>query len=221
MPPHMSNIQGKQFMEESLRQRCLYEVIASENNQNHNFTQWFNYVLGFIDECSHAHNYQRNCSVKVMEKLNLNVKAVDKCYEKQFDFRGRTPIVTILEEDRNWAKTFGINLHPAISINNITYRGQFEGFDIFKAICAGFLEQPEICKGDKVLQFFSLENTGDLLYRRRSVIKLFHIVAAVIVVLLLNVLALCIYRKYQKRKVNEELQVQVNSAVSQYFRLSG
>jgi heme A synthase len=66
-----------------------------------------------------------------------------------------------------------------------------------------------------------MENTSDLMYRRRSVIKLFHIVAAVIVVLLLNVLALCIYRKYQKRKVNEELQVQVNSAVSQYFRLSG
>jgi hypothetical protein len=50
---------------------------------------------------------------------------------------------------------------------------------------------------------------------------LFHIFFAIVVVLALNFLALFIYRKYQKRKLNEELQVQVNSAVSQYFRLSG
>lgn len=64
-------------------------------------------------------------------------------------------------------------------------------------------------------------NTSDLLYHKRSLVKLYHIFAAVIIVILLNVGALLIYRKYQKRKVNEELQVQVNSAVSQYFRLSG
>ncbi len=50
---------------------------------------------------------------------------------------------------------------------------------------------------------------------------MFHIVFAIVVVLGLNFLALFIYRKYQKKKLNEELQVQVNSAVSQYFRLSG
>lgn len=86
-----------------------------------------------------------------MDSLKINTQAVDRCFENQFDTRGRTTVVKLLEEDRVWAKTFGINLHPAISINNITYRGEFEGFDIFKAICAGFLEQPEICKGDKVL----------------------------------------------------------------------
>lgn len=50
-------------------------------------------------------------------------------------------------------------------------------------------------------------NTSDLLYHKRSLVKLYHIFAAVIIVILLNVGALCIYRKYQKRKVNEELQV--------------
>jgi heme A synthase len=72
-----------------------------------------------------------------------------------------------------------------------------------------------------VFQVLASVDSSDLLYHKRSLVKLFHIVAAVILVLLLNLAALCIYRKYQKRKVNEELQLQVNSAVSQYFRLSG
>ena len=98
-------------------------------------------------------------------------------------------------------------LHPSITINNITYRGQLEGFDIFKAICAGFLDQPAICKGDNVYQVLSSENNSDLLYHKKPFIKVYHIVAAIILVLLLNMVALCIYRKYQKRKLNEELQV--------------
>lgn len=49
MPPHMQGITGKQFIEESLRQRCLYEVISKDSSQNQNFTQWFNYALRFID----------------------------------------------------------------------------------------------------------------------------------------------------------------------------
>lgn len=41
-------------------------------------------------------------------------------------------------------------MHPALTINNITYRGQISGYDIFKTICAGFLVQPEICKGANI-----------------------------------------------------------------------
>lgn len=44
----------------------------------------------------------------------------------------------LLSEDRKWANKLGIVLHPAISINNITYRGDINGYDVFKAICAGF-----------------------------------------------------------------------------------
>jgi hypothetical protein len=52
-------------------------------------------------------------------------------------------------------------------------------------------------------------------------VRFHHIILAIILVLAFNFIALYVYRKYQKRKLNEELQVQVNSAVSQYFRLSG
>ena len=62
-----------------------------------------------------------------------------------------------------------------------------------------------------------------LIYRlkRKNLAKVIHIVGAVLLVLSLNLMALCLYRRYAKKKMNQELSNQVNSAVSQYFKLSG
>ena len=43
---------------------------------------------------------------------------------------------------------------------------------------------------------------------------------AVIAVIVFNAFLLYVYRKNHKKQVNEQLQAQVNSAVSQYFRLA-
>jgi hypothetical protein len=56
----------------------------------------------------------------------------------------------ILSKDRFDANFFGVYFHPSISINNITYRGEINAHDIFRAVCAGFKDQPEICKGDNI-----------------------------------------------------------------------
>lgn len=63
-----------------------------------------------------------------------------------------------MKEDRHWSQKLGIILHPAITINNITYRGDINGWDVFRAICAGFKDQPEECKGDKVFDMISKDN---------------------------------------------------------------
>ena len=57
--------------------------------------------------------------------------------------------------------------------------------------------------------------------KRKNLAKVIHIIGAVLLVLSLNILALCIYRRYAKKKMNQDLSNQVNSAVSQYFKLSG
>lgn len=51
-----------------------------------------------------------------------------------------------------------IGINPSITINNITYRGDRTGFDLFKAICAGFKNLPEVCKGNNVNDELRKEN---------------------------------------------------------------
>ena len=119
-----------------------------------------------------------------------------------------------MKEDREWANRLGIVIHPAVSINNITYRGDINGYDVFKAICAGFEKEPKVCKGDNVFDIVESGEDGFIGSHKRNFAKVYHIVGAITLVLLLNCSALYIYRKYQKKKMNEELQMQVNSAVS-------
>jgi hypothetical protein len=92
---------------------------------------------------------------------------------------------------------------------------------VFKAICAGFKDSPDICKGDNVFEIVNSGEDGFVGAKKSSSIKVYHVIVAVLLVVILNCGALCVYRKYQKKKMNEELQLQVNSAVSQYFKLSG
>jgi hypothetical protein len=61
----------------------------------------------------------------------------------------------LFKEDRWWSNKLGIVVHPSLTINNITYRGDITGYDIFRAICAGFHTQPEICKGVNIFEFIA------------------------------------------------------------------
>lgn len=52
IPPPLKGISELALMEESLRQKCIYQTLAEETNVNSNFTKWFNYVMNFIDTCN-------------------------------------------------------------------------------------------------------------------------------------------------------------------------
>jgi len=111
-------------------------------------------------------------------------------------------------------------MHPSVTINNVTYRGDVNGYDIFKAVCAGFKDSPDICQGDKIFDALSVLEDTSTSSRTSHRVKTIHIVIAIGVVMVINLGALYLYRRYNKKKMNQELQMQVNSAVSQYFKLS-
>ena len=42
--------------------------------------------------------------------------------------------------------SYGHHLYPSVTINDVTFRGQFNPFNVFEAICAGFKDLPDDCK---------------------------------------------------------------------------
>jgi hypothetical protein len=217
LPSALSSLKGRQMLEESLRERCLYQTLTESYSVNSNFTHWFLYAVRFLEKCDEADTFTADCAYGVMKTVGIDPAPVKRC-EAQYATSRRIPF---FDEDREASKAIGVVMHPAVTINNITFRGEIDGVNVFKAICAGFLEQPTICKGQNLFLFLGREGTGGLVHRKFNAARVFHIVVAVVMVVVINLLALFMYRKYQKRRVNEELQIQVNSAVSQYFRLSG
>lgn len=88
-----------------------------------------------------------------MKDLGIDEAAVSQCVEESFVTKGnRKSDNKLLSADRNFATTLGIAIHPSVTVNNITFRGEINGYNVFKAICAGFKDMPEICKGDNIYQ---------------------------------------------------------------------
>ena len=86
-----------------------------------------------------------------MTDEGIDKDKVAHCIENSFEKKGDTKSGNkLLAEDREWATRLGIVIHPSLTINNITYRGDLNGFDIFKAVCAGFKDVPDKCRGDNV-----------------------------------------------------------------------
>jgi len=44
----------------------------------------------------------------------------------------------LLFADKLLAEAYGISIHPAITINGQIYRGDLDGYDVFRAICSSF-----------------------------------------------------------------------------------
>jgi len=75
-----------------------------------------------------------------MKKVGISSEKVEKCIRASF-VSTETGTITdnsLLREDRKWSSQLGVFMHPSITINNITYRGDLNGYDIFRAVCAGF-----------------------------------------------------------------------------------
>lgn len=77
MPARLHGVTELQLLEESLRQRCVYDTLLKEHRVNANFTKWYNYVLNFIDTCIDKDNFNEQCSRNVMEEVGVNYENVD------------------------------------------------------------------------------------------------------------------------------------------------
>lgn len=64
---------------------------------------------------------------------------IEECVVKSYQKPGKKESVnSFLQEDRDWSRKAGLAWHPAVTINNYTYRGDMDGEDLFHAICAGY-----------------------------------------------------------------------------------
>ena len=122
---------------------------------------------------------------------------------------------SILKAEAEEWKAYGSAFWPAIVINNRTYRGDLTGENVATAICSAFTSPPYYCE-----TVFSNEPiVGEALVIRNGVTRNV-LIAVVIFLVLVNVILILLYRRCANREIKGQMQMQVNSAVSQYFALS-
>lgn len=110
-------------------------------------------------------------------------------------------------------KQYGTGYWPSIVINDKTYRGDLVPDSVLNAICAGYTSMPPFCKKfeEQLAEGHRIEPqgiTGNVL------------IFVVVLLVLVNILLIVLYKRCTKKELKEDMQLQVNSAVSQYFALS-
>ena len=194
-----SNVTGKEILDENLRQMWLYKDLQEKGQSN----KWWDYVLKM-----HAlwkYDLSEDCSKNVHKKLGLSFEGTNQWVELSFKNNPKKLENTQFEEENEYAKMYGPHYFPAIVVNNVTYRGSLQPRSVFYAICEGFKNKPEEC----------LEPSD----KKTEGITTSTLLLIIFGLLLLNILVIIIYKRYTKKEMDDKIEMDINSAVSQYFAL--
>ncbi|CAG9311672.1 unnamed protein product [Blepharisma stoltei] len=193
---------GRDVVIENLRQICIYK--QTENDQD--YSLWFKYMKSYNTTCEDM----EACTEKFLKDAGIDHKKIKKCMDDSF-IGNKRPILddnTLLRDEFNtWGK-LGLSFYPALIVNNFTYRGDWESSAILKALCAGYgaYQEPDLCSQDQSPEKAESSNSTIIFI----LILSFALIGAIAV----------FYRMWMNREMKEEMRVQVNSTVNQYFAMS-
>ena len=112
-----------------------------------------------------------------------------------------------------------VTTHPTITINNQTYLGDLDGKDIAIALCASFRERPEVCYDQKFEVLKADDSEFVPVQIENHMVR--NLFIAGLFIIFINIGMVCIHKKFRQESNKNEIQLEVNQAVSQYFALRG
>ena len=209
--PSNNAIKGQEIVLEDLRQKCLWNNLAAKNETQ----KWWEYIARVHTTCYSVVN--EDCSRRAVLRVNGGWVDVENCVKNSFtgsDWNSPDTYNTIIDSEIKYWKEFGTNIYPSVVINKKTYRGQIEPLSVYNAICAAFKDPPQQClktlhREPKNAIAAALANEIDA-----HTVKIWDIVALVVVLILLNVVVVYLCRRRARRDMQSEMQMQIESAVS-------
>jgi hypothetical protein len=139
---------GREVIIQSLREKCLHTIITNKyKNEGTIFWTMFKYLEQcFVDDGLQAKSLE-DCYDWTTVKIN-GVEEVDNlndCVNKSFEKDIESDNI-ILHQDRVWATSVGLQLHPSIVINSKVFYGDITGQNLAFAICRAYKEAPDECE---------------------------------------------------------------------------
>lgn len=214
LEPSNDKIKGQEIVMEDLRQMCVWEDLKSRNQTN----KWWEYIQKVHSTCYSIIN--EDCSKRAHESLGLSWASTQECVKDSFtgdDWKSGEVFNKKIDSEIAYWKQYGTNIYPSIVINQKTYRGQIEPLSVYNALCAGFTNPPDQC-----YKTLHLKKTIELdsMAQETDSVSIGAIIATVIALILINVVIVYCCRRRAKREMANEMQFQIESAVSQYFALT-
>lgn len=147
-PDGSGDVTGKDVLEEDVRQLCIHDLTKVKRTDwiggarpdptvLEYAEKWWDYVEMFADECpvdgSGDRKFGRTCAETVMRKVDIDVGKVQDCLISKKEEK-------LAQERENVAWS-----PRALRVNGWRYSGTLDADTVTRAICAGFVQQPQAC----------------------------------------------------------------------------
>jgi len=210
-------LKGREIILEDLRQKCLWNNLKETENEQ----SWWSYIERVHSTCYSVIN--EDCSWNAHKHLDLDWDKTELCVKESFtkpnNWDDKSVRNKIIEKEIGYWKEFGTNIYPSIVINKKTYRGQIDPISVFNALCAGFENPPTECW--KTLKMEPPNAFSELMeITVGDGVTMTEVIGLVAGLILLNVLVVYCCRRRARREMQSEMNMQIESQVSQYFALT-
>lgn len=175
---------------------------------------FFTYLKNFLTLTSDGMPTEYN-SIKAMTLSMIDINYVDKCVKDSFDGSKDMELddnTDLRMMQKEW-QDYGHKIYPSLIVNDVTFRGTMNPKNVVEAVCSGFDKMPRACRKFMRKEGIVLNNRhGGVSHKLLALIILALIVTGLIIMLM--------YRRCMKTEMQQEMKMQVSSAVSQYIALS-
>jgi hypothetical protein len=224
-------VQGKDVIEEDLRQLCLHErtkVPSRRQYEDHKTPpeyaeKYWSYIEQFQDKCpitgatgGESRQFGAACSYQLMRDIGMSeadIRTVQDCA----DVSRNTEELDRQKNHTAWSPR-------ALRINGWRYSGILDAELVATAVCAGFSREPEECLEVKVKdRSFFRPYVPEAM--RSSGVGFGTMIAWLLVTVAIVAGASLLYKQYLKKEmrftIREEVMLEVESQMGQYGRLKG
>merc|ERR1719296_131280 len=213
-------VTGANVLHENVRQLCIHEVYKVEHTPEMKTEdiqfgvfyspQYWAYVEQFGEACplegsSPEKRFGLACSVKLMQKVGIDQSLVDACV-----IANTTRYLKRERDNQAWSPR-------AMRINGWRYSGMLDADLIARAICSGFVEQPQSCSllkpRDHTAAFKTVEG-----YSAKQMILMLPGVAGISAVLMPAYKRSMTHR--MRQTLREEVMLEVQSQLGDYRKMA-
>merc|ERR1712185_21441 len=150
--------------------------------------KWWNCVERFAQKCPVESSnggliFGKECSEKLMEELDIDVSQVRNCVDTSSNAKLESQLV-----NKAWSPR-------ALRVNGWRYSGLLEADLVTKAVCSGFVDQPEECKSLLIPHEQSSDIESALGISARLLIL------SIVAFISLSFCALILYRRSLEKKI--------------------
>jgi len=206
-----NNIKGTEIILENLRETCLHMILSEKGKEKN----WWYYMKDAHMECPNF--ISKQCSRIGIEMIGQDFNEVEECVTQSFMGERRTGNNTIMYENSQKWVSLGTMYWPMITMNNMTFRGDLTAEHILEDICANLVEKPQVC-----LDWYAENNIEytSATTAKINVISAEMLIIIVVVLVAVNIILICAYRRCVRKEMEENMNFKVSSAVSSYISLA-